>query len=108
MKVEPETNTVVVGAPEDLLQRAFTVDRVNWLAQAGQPLQARVQIRYHHPAAPATVTPLAGGRARVDFETSQAAVTPGQVAVFYSGDEVLGGGWIEASPALPPPATAIR
>ena len=66
------------------------------------PIQAFVQIRYRHAAARATVTPLPGGRAGIAFETSQAAVTPGQVAVFYdpeSGEEVFGGGWIEGARA---------
>jgi len=53
-----------------------------------------VQIRYHHPGTPATITPLPGGRASIVLHTPQRAVTPGQAAVFYDGDTVLGGGWI--------------
>ncbi len=110
LRLEPATNTVVAGTWEDLMQASFTVDRVNWLGGVPEaPVPARVQIRYHHQAAPATVTLLPDGKARVAFEVPQAAVTPGQVAVFYDavlGEEVLGGGWIEGA-ALPPPATAI-
>lgn len=111
LRLEPATNTVVAGTLEDLRRAAFTVARVNWLGGIPEgALSARVQIRYHHQAAPAVVTPLREGKARVDFEVPQAAVTPGQVAVFYdaaSGEEVLGGGWIEGE-GLSPPATATR
>jgi tRNA-specific 2-thiouridylase len=54
-----------------------------------------VKIRNRHIAAPATISPTDGGRVRVDFDEPQRAVTPGQAAVFYDGDLVLGGGWIE-------------
>lgn len=98
LRLEPATHTVVVGTHEDLRQRELRAERVNWLMpMPDAPFPARVQIRYAHRAAPALVTPLSGGRARVDFEEAQAAVTPGQVAVFYdpeAGEEVLGGGWI--------------
>jgi tRNA-specific 2-thiouridylase len=56
-----------------------------------------VKIRYRHPAAAATVTALADGEAKVQFADPQSAVTPGQAAVFYDGDRVLGGGWIESA-----------
>jgi tRNA-specific 2-thiouridylase len=54
-----------------------------------------VKIRSQHPGAPAAVEPLEGGRARVVFDEPQRAVTPGQAAVWYEGDVLLGGGWIE-------------
>jgi tRNA-specific 2-thiouridylase len=53
-----------------------------------------VKVRYRTPPAPATVTPLSGGRVRVSFDEPQRAITPGQAAVFYDGDRVLGGGAI--------------
>ncbi len=102
LRLEPETNTVVVGGREELFRQTLVSERVNWLMPDPEgPFQARVQIRYSHKAAPAVVTPLAGGRARVEFEIPQAAITPGQVAVFYdpeAGEEVLGGGWITQDP----------
>ena len=72
-----------------------------------EPFEATVKIRYGHPGAEATVTPLPNDRAEVRLHAPQRAVTPGQAAVFYDGDRVAGGGWIcrhgtvgAASPAL--------
>ena len=66
---------------------------------AGAPpadwLPVQVQIRHRHAAAPAQVRALTSGRAEVVFDQPQAAVTPGQAAVFYDGDVVVGGGWID-------------
>ena len=58
------------------------------------PERAEVRVRYRHTAAPATITPLADDRARVNFDAPQRAIAPGQATVFYRGDEVVGGGWI--------------
>ncbi len=95
--IDAEHDTVVVGPRDALQQQACDVADVNWIAGEApvQPVTAAVQIRHRHPAASALVTPLADGRARVVFETAQYAITPGQAAVFYDGDVVLGGGWIE-------------
>jgi tRNA-specific 2-thiouridylase len=72
---------------------------VNWhhVAGIGDPglrLEATVKIRYNHPGTPASVTPLENNRARIRLHEPQRAVTPGQAAVIYDGDLVLGGGWI--------------
>jgi tRNA-specific 2-thiouridylase len=101
LRIVPGVNEVVLGPREGLLAGALEARAVNWLAEppAG-PFACTAKIRYRHPAAPATVTPGAGGRARVDFAAPQSAVTPGQAVVFYDGPRVLGGGWIEE--ALPP------
>ena len=93
--IDSELNVITIGAEDDLMSRGLVAERVSWVGgMPAEPLQASVKIRYRTPAAPATVTPLDGGRARVRFEDAQRAITPGQVAVFYDGDEVVGGGAI--------------
>jgi tRNA-specific 2-thiouridylase len=96
VRVEPESNRVIVGQDEELLSSEFTAAGVNWVAfdEPDKPFAADVRVRYRHTEAPATITPLEGGRARIRFEEPQRAVTPGQATVFYRGEEVLGGGWI--------------
>ena len=96
VRVEAENNRVVVGEAGELLSPEFTAAGVNWVAfdNPTEPVRADVRVRYRHEEAPATVTPLGAGRVRVSFDEPQRAVTPGQAAVFYRGEEVLGGGWI--------------
>ncbi len=99
LKIVPTTNEVVVGDREELLSPGLVASRVNWLLETPpeRSLECRVKIRYRHAAATATVTALPDGAARVEFVEPQSAVTPGQAAVFYDGDRVLGGGWIESA-----------
>lgn len=85
---------VVVLSEEDERRAELFVREVNWTSGAPRAGRAEVKIRSMHPGAPASLEALDGGRARVLFEEPQRAVTPGQAAVFYDGDEVLGGGWI--------------
>lgn len=106
--IDAETNRVIVGDVDDLITEEFEVDRVNWhpvaaIADRGagitdpgynEETEAVVKIRYSHPGTPATLTPLKNGRARIRLHEPQKAVTPGQAAVFYQDDVVLGGGWI--------------
>jgi len=94
--LDPETNRVVVGDVGDLVVDEFEVDRVNWieLDRSNQVADVTVKIRYNHPGTAATLTPVENGRARIRLHEPQKAVTPGQAAVFYNGDIVLGGGWI--------------
>ncbi len=97
LHLEPATGTVTVGEEAELFRATAMVSRVNWvsLAPPDAPLRAEVKIRYRHQPAPATITPLADGRVRLEFDAPQRAITPGQAAVFYRGDLVLGGGWID-------------
>jgi len=95
---DPESQRVVVGGNDLLLRGAFFARDVNWvsIAAPAEPVAASVKIRNKHAAAPARLLPT-GEEARIEvvFDEPQRAVTPGQAAVFYSGDVVLGGGWIE-------------
>ena len=99
LNVDAEANRIVVGYEDELLSDQFTAAGVNWIAfdNPPRPVQAEVRVRYRHAAAPATLTPLADNRVRVQFAEPQRAITPGQATVFYRGDEVLGGGWIVKS-----------
>jgi len=95
---EPETRRVIVGPNDDLLRPTATVREMNWISIAPPttPVRAEVKIRNKHVAAAATVYPMPEpDRVEVHFDEPQRAVTPGQGAVLYSGDLVLGGGWIE-------------
>ncbi len=97
LAIQSDTATLVVGQREALDRVDCDVGQVNWIAGADPtaPLRADVQIRHRHAPAAARLVPQPGGRVRVTFDEPQRAITPGQAAVFYSGDEVLGGGWIE-------------
>jgi tRNA-specific 2-thiouridylase len=87
---------VTVGPKAALERTSLEAQEVSWIAgvapAAGR--RAAAQIRYQHAAAPGVLTPLGDGRARFEFDAPQPAVAPGQAAVFYDGDEVIGGGWI--------------
>jgi tRNA-specific 2-thiouridylase len=96
VRLDPARNCLVVGDKSDLMAKRCEVTQVNWIvAPPRLPIEAQVQVRYRHKAAPATIIPEADHSARVIFETPEAAVTPGQGAVFFQGEEVLGGGWIQ-------------
>jgi tRNA-specific 2-thiouridylase len=98
VRIDPGENRLVVGGRDDLYASGCRVTGINWIADAPrQPLRCRVKIRYRHRAVACRLDTLGSRVARVCFETPQAAVTPGQGAVFYTGDEVLGGGWIEST-----------
>jgi len=96
IRLEPEKQRVIVGPEQELFHRKFTVRDVNWigLLGAGDAVEAHVKIRHNHPGAPAHVESQGTNAAAVTFHQPQRAITPGQAAVFYDGDEVLGGGWI--------------
>jgi len=94
--IEPATNTVRVGRAKDLVRGEFMVTGLNWVsvdAPTG-PIECEARIRNLHAPSRAEVTPLGANTASVRFNVPQRAVTPGQAAVFYSGDLLLGGGTI--------------
>lgn len=97
LAIEPDEARVTVGPRAALDRRTLTASSVNWTS--GSPESSwrwvTAQIRHRHPAAPARVRALEVGRAELEFGEPQSAVTPGQAVVFYDGDEVVGGGWIE-------------
>ncbi len=97
LKLEPETSTVVVGPREALDRTTLTASGVNWVSceAPGDWLRVAAQIRHRHTPASARVRALPGSRAELEFDTAQPAVTPGQAVVFYDGDVIVGGGWIE-------------
>ncbi|MGH7542758.1 MAG: tRNA 2-thiouridine(34) synthase MnmA [Gemmatimonadota bacterium] len=96
-----EDNELVVGSADELLAGGLEAEDVNWLLDSeelpGGEFRAQAQIRYRGAAAPARIEPLPGRRALVRFDEPQRAVAPGQSAVFYDGERVLGGGTICAS-----------
>jgi tRNA-specific 2-thiouridylase len=95
---DPESQEVTLGRNQELFRDELIAAGVNWLSIAcpSGPIDAQVKIRHRHDAAGAVVSPHPdGSRVRVRFHEPQRAITPGQAAVFYDGDLVLGGGWIE-------------
>ena len=95
-------NRVVVGNRESCAWTDCTVGRVNWVAMAPPtaPIQVEAQVRYRSSPAAATLVPLEGGRVKLLFDGDQFGITPGQAAVFYRGDVLLGGGLIAPNPTL--------
>jgi tRNA-specific 2-thiouridylase len=98
--IDEASRRVVVGGDEDLLRERCTLERVRWVPfeRPRGEVRATVRIRSTHEGAPASVLDLGEGRAEVRFDEPQRAITPGQAAVAYDGDLVLGGGWIVADP----------
>ncbi len=88
-------NTVLLAENKELYRSSFLVDDCNWISipELTAPMQANVKARYRHQEQPATITPQENG-VLVNFEQPQRAITPGQAAVFYDGDTVIGGGTI--------------
>ena len=96
--IDAGSNAVTVGPRHALEKRELTASGVNWIAGVLPPAGSRVtaQIRHRHKEAAATITPIGTDRVGVVFDEPQAAIAPGQALVMYSGDEVVGGGWIDS------------
>jgi tRNA-specific 2-thiouridylase len=97
VRLEPDRARVVVGSAEEASAESFGVGEVRWVAGAPPPAPARlrVRVRHRHAGEMGTVSDRGGGRAEVRLEAPVRGVAPGQAAVFYDGDEVVGGGRIE-------------
>ena len=95
--IDAVSNEVVLGSQEDLMSTTLWASRVRYVSGAvpEQPMRVEAKIRYKAVPSPATVTPTSADSARVEFDEPQRAVTPGQPVVFYDGDRILGGGYIE-------------
>lgn len=96
LSIDPEKHQVRVGPQKKLLRTTLRARRLNWISieDIDQPLRVEVKIRYRHPAAWAEIHRTGDDEIEAVFDEPVRAVTPGQAAVFYSGDEVVGGGWI--------------
>ena len=96
MALDPVQNSVVVGKKEDLYQPELSIGEVNWIAgqKPDLPHEFSIKIRYRHKVAPAQLMEPENGVYSVRFAEPQMAITPGQFAVFYNDDEVIGGGVI--------------
>ena len=96
LNIHPETHAVIVGSDTDLMSRELFADRLNWISAAAltHPLRVQAKIRHRHEPAWATLSPAGRDLAHVVFDEPQRAITPGQAAIFFQEDEVVGGGWI--------------
>lgn len=97
LETDPEKNEVVVGHKQDVFQQTAFVGRMNWFLKPSGPgpHSLEVKIRSQHKKSPASVTILEEDCVKVFFQEPQDAITPGQGAVFYEGNKVIGGGWID-------------
>jgi tRNA-specific 2-thiouridylase len=97
VKIDPTDHSVTVGGKSELGRSALTASRVNWIAGAPPTgaVRAAAQIRHRHREASGLLTPHDADHAEMVFDEPQTAVTPGQAVVFYDGDAVIGGGWID-------------
>ena len=99
VKIDKEHNRIVLGKEDDLYSKTISVSSVNWVSISAPetPISASVKLRYAHHGAIATLIPTSGNKVRLELENPERAVTPGQAAVFYQDDILLGGGKIDYS-----------
>jgi tRNA-specific 2-thiouridylase len=95
--IDREKNAIIVGGEEEVYGDTFIVDSVNWIVPREMipSHKTQVKIRYNHPGSEASISPEGEDELEVRFRSPQKAITPGQAAVFYDGEMVLGGGWIK-------------
>lgn len=102
VRLDTINNRLTVGSKKDLASVACKVVDINWIGKApSSPLNVYTRVRYRSKEVASTVLPQNDLSAIVHFKNPQMAVTPGQGAVFYNEDEILGGGWIEPNPDKP-------
>jgi tRNA-specific 2-thiouridylase len=96
IQINQQSQQVVVGAEADLYSKTLRANQLNWIAidRLEEPMHVEVKIRHRHEPASATIEMTAPDGVTAAFDQPQRAITPGQAAVFYDGDLVLGGGWI--------------
>ncbi len=94
--IDQARNAIIVGTKKETYRDELLATELNWIAikRLEQPMEVKAKIRYAHKEAEAMVTPLDKNKVRVKFEEPQMAITPGQAAVFYDDDTVIGGGTI--------------
>lgn len=96
IQIKGDARQVVVGNQDELYSKTLRVRRQNLISidELREPMRVAIKIRHRHEPAPATIEPSGDGEILATFDEPQRAVTPGQAAVFYDGDVVVGGGWI--------------
>jgi tRNA-specific 2-thiouridylase len=95
-EIRPEENIIIVGNAKDTKKNRFIVKKINWIIKSAEvKAKLEVKIRYNHKKALASIKNLDGNSVEIDFKEPQNAITPGQAAVFYDGEYVAGGGWID-------------
>jgi tRNA-specific 2-thiouridylase len=100
--IDAATQRVIVGDYDDLLRRDCFLSQTHFDVELTGPIEVTTKIRYNYAEVPAVVHPLPGNRARLEFAEAQRSVSPGQAAVCFIGDRVIGGGWIERTEIVPP------
>jgi len=96
LAIDPASHRVTVGTDAELASTTLRAGKLNWISipELTAPMRVKIKIRHRHEPAWATLEPSVPGEVVATFDEPQRAITPGQSAVFYNGDEVVGGGWI--------------